>query len=129
MQVIRRHVASWFLFMVVGIPAFLLAVPANFALVEYAGVPKEIAYAAVLAGQLTINFFMCRWLVFKKESASKWYHDFALFFWGNLFLRFLDWLVYLLLVHRLGVYYLVAQVLNVMVFSVVKFLFSKKVLS
>lgn len=129
MRFFHRHVAKWFLFLAAGLPAFVLAVPLNYVLVEYAALGKGIAYALVLAFQISINFFMCRWLVFEKTSLSKWYHDFALFFFGALFFRFLDWAVYLLLVNRFGVHYLVAQLGNVFVFSILKFLFSRKVLS
>lgn len=116
-------------FLGIGLPAFILAVPANYALVEWAQLPKPWAYALVLVGQVTMNFFMCRWLLFPKKSATKWYIDFAAFFSGILFIRLLDWAFYTLLVQQVGVYYLAAQLLNVVLFSVVKFLFTERVLT
>ena len=129
MTFLQQRVGKWIKFLAAGLPAFAVAVPANYFLVEVAGVPKSLSYALVLVGQVSMNYFMCRWFVFEKRSTSKWYHDFLLFVSGILFIRILDWVVYVFLVHQVGVYYIAAQLMNVLAFSVIKFLFSERVLS
>ena len=128
-MIAQQRFGKWVKFLAVGLPAFALAVPANYILVEVAGLAKTLSYALVLVGQVSMNYFMCRWFVFEKRSASKWYHDFLLFVSGILLIRALDWAVYVFLVHQVGVYYIAAQLFNVLVFSVTKFLFSERVLS
>ena len=129
MKLSVKRVSQLLKFLAVGVPAFLLALPVNYVLVDFAHFPKSLAYASVLVLQVTMNFFMCRWLVFEKVSTTKWYQDFTIFFTGIMFIRLLDWSVYMLLVSYTGLYYILAQVLNVFFFSVAKFLFSERVLT
>lgn len=119
--------AKWAKFLAVGLPAFLVAVPLNYVLVETAGIPKPWAYAAVLVMQVTVNFFLCKFLVFDAGATGRWKREFAAFAGGILAFRGLDWLVYVLLVEGVGLYYLLVQVMNVVVFSVAKFLYSERV--
>ncbi len=125
---IQRKLPQLGKFLAVGLPAFVLAVPLNYLLVEHAGWGKGISYALVLVFQVTTNFFLCRWLVFP-PSGRRWYRDFAWFVSGILTIRCLDWGVYWVLVNVFGFYYLLVQLGNVMIFSVIKFLFSEKVLT
>ena len=116
-----------FKFLAAGLPSFLVAVPLNYALVEYLRVPKWLAYGSVMALQVTANFFMCRIFVFKSRDPGRLFHEFRLFFAGIMFFRLLDWGVYVLFVQVVGWYYLLVQVLNVAVFAILKFLFSERV--
>jgi len=115
-------------FLLVGFPTFFVAVPLNFALVHYAGVPKPVAYAAVLLFQVTVNFFLCRWLVFAPGNHMSARRQFAEFMVGILGFRLADWLLYSLLVQLWPNYYLVIQVCNVLLFAVLKYKFSKHVI-
>ena len=54
-------------FVLFGIPAFLIAIPLNFFLVETLLWPKQAAYALVLLVQVTINFFICIRFVFNRD--------------------------------------------------------------
>lgn len=116
-------------FLLAGAPAFALAVPLNYALVEWGGWSKPIAYAVVLFAQVSFNYWMCRWFVFPGAIKSRWHRDFPLFVAGILGIRMIDWSVYLLLIQRFEVYYLLAQIINVATFALLKFMFSKKLLS
>ncbi|MCP5488202.1 MAG: GtrA family protein [Verrucomicrobia bacterium] len=126
---INHRARKLFQFLAAGLPAFLLAVPGNYALVEWAGVSKSLAYAIMLVCQVTMNYFMCRWFVFEKKNARAWYIELPAFASGILVIRLLDWTVYIALVHYVGIYYIVAQLFNVFVFAVLKFIFSEKILT
>ncbi|HMP73586.1 MAG TPA: GtrA family protein [Kiritimatiellia bacterium] len=122
-----REVGHWLGFLGAGLPAFALALPLNFALVDGAGWPKPVAYAVVLIVQVTMNFFMCRWLVFKQAESSALLRQFVAFLAGIGGFRVLDWMVYALWVRMFPSYYLLIQVTNVILFSVMKYIYSKHV--
>ena len=113
-------------FLAAGLPAFLLAVPANYWLVGQLGLAKPVAYAIVLGGQVTLNFFLNRIFVFERRGKSI-LQEFIPFVVGILGFRVTDWLVYVLLVEVFGVCYLAAQLGNVLLFLVPKFLFAEGV--
>jgi putative flippase GtrA len=110
-----------------GGPAFLLALPLNYLLVERAGLAVGPAYALVLVTQVTINFFVCRRFVFESGESASLAREFVEFVTGILGLRLADWLLYLWWVDWLGVYFLAAQVANVVVFALLKFRFAERV--
>ena len=115
-------------FLAAGLPSFLVAVPLNWLLVTRWGCPKSPAYALVLLFQVTINFFMCRWFVFEKTSDKSLAAEFGAFVAGIAFFRLADWGVYYLLVNVAGFYYLAVQLVNVVLFSVLKFMYSERVM-
>ena len=115
-------------FLIAGLPSFLVAVPLNWLLVTRWGFPKGPAYALVLLFQVTLNFFMCRWFVFEKTSDKSLAAEFGAFVAGIAFFRLADWGVYYLLVSVVGFPYLAVQLMNVALFSVLKFLYSERVL-
>ena len=68
-----------FKFLIVGLPAFIVAIPLNWFLVEKLAWWKPLAYAFVLVAQTTVNFFLCRRFVFlpsKEKSIGKQYREF-----------------------------------------------------
>ena len=113
-------------FLAAGLPSFLLAVPANYWLVGRLGLAKPFAYAIVVAGQVTLNFFLNRAFVFEKRGMSI-LGEFVAFVAGIFGLRAADWLVYVLLVEICGLYYLAVQIANVLLFSLLKFAFAERV--
>ena len=113
-------------FLAVGLPAFLIAVPLNWFLVEHAGAPKALAYAIVLVIQVTINFFACILFVFERDTTKSLFSQFIVFMSGILAARVLDWGLYTLLVHTTPIHYLVIQLANVVVFSLAKFAFARR---
>jgi putative flippase GtrA len=115
-------------FLLSGVPAFALAVPLNWLLVERGHVWKPGAYAIVMAVQLIINFFMCRYVVFRKQDRRAWPAQVAPFVFGFLGFRVADWLLYTLCTQVLGMYYLAAQFANVAVFALVKFEYARWVM-
>ncbi len=115
-------------FLAAGLPAFVLAVPFNWLLVTHWGWSKGPAYAVVLLAQVTINFFLCRWFVFEKTRDTSLLAEFGAFVAGIAFFRLADWGVYYLLVNVAGFYYLAVQLMNVVLFSVLKFLYTERVM-
>ncbi|MCX6993348.1 MAG: GDSL-type esterase/lipase family protein [Kiritimatiellaeota bacterium] len=122
-------------FMAAGLPSFILAIPLNYMLVEWAALPKSPAYALVLAFQVTVNFFMLRRFVFKERTGRSLLTDFAAFFSGIMLFRLADFLLYSALVYYAGTwlcalvgpqYYIGIQLANVVIFSVLKFLFAER---
>lgn len=118
-------------FLLAGLPSFLLAMPINYLLVEYAKLPKGLCYAIVLFFQVTVNFFVCRIWVFEKTRDTSIWLQYLLFLSNIVFFRVLDWAVYYLLVTYYELcnrYYLAVQLGNILFFSIFKFFFSKKIM-
>jgi putative flippase GtrA len=115
-------------FILLGLPAFALAIPLNWFLVEICAFPKPLAYALVLIVQVTANFFMCRWLVFSAGNHKSPGRQFADFFSGIMGFRCADWALYSLIVQLLPHFYLSVQIFNVLVFSVLKYRFSRSII-
>ena len=123
-------------FVLYGIPALLIAFPLNWLLTEKAGWHHSAAYALVMLVQVTINFFVCIWFVFKRDKNSSLWSQFLGFMAGISAARFLDWALYTVLVNALhstlvGIseyYYLLIQAGNVIIFSFVKFLLARRAL-
>lgn len=111
-----------------GVPAGLLAIPLNYALVQFVHIQKPGAYAIVLIFQVALNFFICRHLVFEKTASSSLRTQFAQFVGGILTIRAADWALYSLLVGFFGNYFLVLQVINALLFAWLKFRFSERVM-
>ena len=117
-----------FLFLLAGFPAFLIALPLNYTFVEILNLNKALAYMIVLIVQVSINFFACCLFVFQRDVSKSLPIQFAQFVSGIFFARFFDWVVYSILVHSFGVYFLFVQVANVIVFSLLKFNFAQRVM-
>lgn len=115
-------------FVLAGLPAFVLAVPLNWALVRLAGVPKSPAYAIVLSFQVIVNFFICYYFVFEKAGERSLLSQFWQFTAGILAFRAMDWAVYSLGTSLLGVPFLVMQLVDVVVFMLLKYLFARRVM-
>lgn len=111
-----------------GAPAFILAIPLNWALVERGGLSHAPAYLLVLLFQVAVNYLMCRRFVFPAAGDRGFFAEFFPFVSGVMVIRVLDWLTYQIWVGPLGVYYLIAQILNVPIFAIVKFLFAERLL-
>ena len=115
-------------FVLYGIPAFLIAIPLNLVLVEKADLPEPLAYAIVLAVQITINFFVCVLFVFERDKSTSLRTQFLVFASGIMLARLLDWGLYAVMVRFTPIHYLAVQIMNVFLFSIAKFLFARRAL-
>lgn len=113
-------------FLIVGLPAFVVAVPLNFFLVEQLEIGKTVSYAFVMAVQVTVNFFMCRLFVFQPSRVKSIWRQFLEFTATIALFRVCDWALYSVLVKTTDINYIVIQCCNVVVFSFAKFFFGKK---
>ncbi|RME67852.1 MAG: hypothetical protein D6781_12310 [Verrucomicrobia bacterium] len=112
-------------FMLIGIPAFALAVPLNWFFVEHLTFPKALSYALVQVLQMTMNFVLARRFVFNITDSRSFIRQYFSFMAGNATIRFFDWLLYSLIVSIRPDVYLFVQLTNVFIFSIVKFLFAR----
>jgi putative flippase GtrA len=115
-------------FLAAGLPAFLVALVLNYLLVTRWHWAEPLAYALVLVVQVTVNFFMCRCFVFEQTSPNPLWMQFGQFFAGIVGFRLADWAVYTVAVEVLGLYFVAVQIANVVIFSVLKYRFSQKVM-
>lgn len=116
-------------FLLSGVPAFLVAVPLNILLVEKLHLYKPIAYALVLSVQITINFLLIRFFVFCTSKTSRsWLEQFWGIGFGSLSFRILEWAIYTLAVQVFGIYYVIVQCANVLIFLIPKFLYVRWVM-
>ena len=125
---LKGRALSLLKFQAAGAPAFALAIPLNWALVEKGHLAHAPAYLLVLLFQVAFNYVMCRRFVFPVAGDRGFFAEFLPFVSGVMVIRVLDWLTYQLWVGPLGIYYLVAQLLNVPLFALVKFLFAERLL-
>lgn len=114
-------------FLLAGLPAFGVAILLNYALVRWLALSKPAAYLLVLAVQIVINFFACRFLVFSVHPSLNLWKSFVVFFNGIILFRAADWGVYVLLTSKAGLPFLAVQLFNVALFSVLKYEFSRGV--
>jgi len=117
-----------FKFGLAGLPAFIIALPLNWMLVEQAGLPKPVSYLITLFFQVSLNFILLRKFVFVSGKEKNVFVQYTQFLWGIAFFRLLDWLLYMLLVTYTPIHYLVVQVGNVLLFSVFKFIYSRYIM-
>ena len=122
------QVGKLFGFLVAGLPAFFIAVLLNYFLVDHLRWYEPLAYAVVLIFQVTMNFFMCRIFVFKEWNDKSILQQFWQFVCGILALRVGDWVLYSFLVRTCGFYYLGVQFANILIFAVLKFKYTQKVI-
>jgi putative flippase GtrA len=115
-------------FLAAGLPGFGLALLLNWLLVTRLHWNKSGAYALVLVVQVTLNFFMCRWFVFRDRKHTPLWTQLIQFVSGILFFRAADWALYTLLVSVFGFYFLAVQIANVVIFALLKFQFARKVM-
>ncbi len=115
-------------FAVAGFPAFLLAIPLNWALVGALGMSKPAAYAIVLACQVVANFFMCYYFVFNRGNDEPVLRQLAKYSTGILTFRILDWAVYSAATTCLNVPFLLMQLINVVAFMLMKYAFVKGIM-
>ena len=120
------HAFKLLRFLAAGIPAFLIAIPLNWLLVESFSWPKPAAYALVLFIQVIINFFACVLFVFERDTTRKLHHQFLIFLGGIMAARLLDWALYSLLVQTTTIHYTAIQLSNVVLFSLLKFAFARR---
>ncbi len=114
-------------FLLAGIPTFCGAVFLNRSLARGLQINPLLAYAIVLVTQMSVNFLICRYLVFENRERHPIARAYIVFMLGNAVLRLLDWSFYAGIVSHWPDWYLEAQIANVLLFGVAKYFFARSV--
>ena len=118
---------KFFLFLLVGIPSYLIALFINLILVEYLSVPVIISYIPVLILQVIINFILNIKFVFIKSSSKSYYLKLKNFLSLILLVRLFDWFLFVIITQYLLVWYIYAQLVNIAIFGIIKYLISVRI--
>lgn len=117
-------------FLAWGLPGFAISLLINTFLATTLGWPKPVSYMTALFIQVSVNYFICRGIVFDSDPNAPMLRQYLHFMTGVAFFRLLDWALYSLLVAFVpffAEYYQAAQIFNVVLFSVLRFKFSESV--
>ena len=121
------YLNKYFLFLSVGIPSYIIALLLNLILVEHLNISIVISYIPVLFLQVIINFVLNLKFVFKENRSKNFYIKMKNFMLLILLVRLLDWVFFVILTQYLIVWYIFAQLINVAIFSFIKFLVSIRI--
>ncbi len=110
---------------ITGVANFGINIGLTYSLHEIAGFPEELAYGSALVTVFALNFFLARHYVFSaRDGCAR--TQFVRFLISALSVRFLEYLAFLFLHSLLGVHYLVAATMILVISFVAKFfLFSR----
>lgn len=114
-------------FLASGVPGLGVAFGLNHLLVGWLKWNPVAVYPGVLLVQMLTNYSVCRRFVFGVESRQLpyWSH-FAKWAGGTLVIRGLDWVLYSGMV-SLGLHYFLAQVINVILFSLLRYSYNLRI--
>lgn len=116
-----------FQFLLAGLPGFLIGLLLNIWLVSRLEWNEALAYSLVLGIQVSINFIVCRYLVFDRDPEKSILYQYISFMGNILSARLLDWLSYSLLTLWVPEYYIAIQFFNIVLFSLWKFKWSQRI--
>ncbi len=121
----NKNFKSYIKFLIAGAPSALLAIPLNIILVEIGQLNKPISYSIVIFFQILMNFCFLKKYVFKNKKNESTIISFLKFFFGILIFRTFDWFVYIKITSVFPDIYIIIQVINITIFSMIKFKYSK----
>jgi putative flippase GtrA len=113
-------------FVIAGLPSLAIAVSLNFFLLKALGWPGPLAYAVVLSVQVVFNFILCVTFVFERDLQRSMASQFVTYVSGSLLARVTEWIVYVGFTEWVGIPFLIAQLFNAAVFTLVKFSFVRR---
>ncbi len=114
-------------FLAAGLPGFAVSLALNFLLVTRLNCRPAYVYPFVLFVQLLVNYTICRSAVFPEDARHhRFVPHFLHYLSGTLLIRAADWALYSSMVEA-GLYFAVAQSLNVVIFSLIRYSYAKLV--
>ena len=125
----NKRIKNFIKFLLAGAPSAFLAIPLNIVLVEFVQLNKSISYLIVITFQILINFCFLKKYVFKNKKNELFIISFLKFYIGILIFRILDWFIYIKIISMFPNIYIIIQVLNIAIFSMLKFKYSKLMLN
>ena len=115
-------------FLVFGLPLAAICFASNAFFVQVLNLYKPLAYALVLLIQVTLGYTLNRIFVFYDVVGdSPQLIMMSLYVTANLSLRITDWAVYSLQVEFWGVPYLLAQLINMVAFLLIKYVVYERI--
>ena len=123
----NKEVKKFIKFLLAGLPSALLAIPLNIILVEIGEVNKTISYGFVIFLQILVNFIFINNYVFKYKNNR--FTSFIKFFFGIVIFRAFDLIIYSQLINLFPKLYILIQLSNIAIFSMIKFKYSKFILN
>ena len=123
----NKEVKNFIKFLLAGLPSALLAIPLNIILVEIGEVNKTISYGLVIFLQILVNFIFINNYVFKYKNNR--FTSFIKFFFGIVIFRAFDLIIYSQLINLFPKLYILIQLSNIAIFSMIKFKYSKFILN
>ena len=124
----KKNYPKFVLFILAGFPAFVVAIPFNIFLVTEIGMKKWLAYFFVLLLQVTINFFFLVLFVFNRNKNISIIKQLFKFLFVIIAFRACDLLFYVIWINFFYINYIIAQLINVILFSTLKFFSTKKII-
>ena len=125
---IKNKEINYFMkFLLAGLPSALLAIPMNIFFVEIGKINKTFSYGIVILLQIIVNFIFIRNYVFNYKKNR--FTSFTKFFFGILIFRFMDLIIYSQLINLFPKFYIFIQLTNIVIFSVIKFKYTKYILN
>ena len=128
-KIINKEIKKYIKFLLAGLPSASLAIPLNILLVEFGTVNKPFAYGIVIVFQIFLNFCFINKYVFKNKKNKLIILSFLKFFFGILIFRILDWFIYIQLLSLFPNIYVIIQLFNIAIFSMIKFKYTKFILN
>ena len=122
----NKEVKNFIKFLLAGLPSALLAIPLNIVLVEIGEVNKTVSYGLVIFFQILVNFIFINNYVFKYKNK---FTSFIRFFFGIVIFRTFDLIIYSQLINLFPKLYILIQLSNIAIFSMIKFKYSKFILN
>lgn len=122
----NKEVKNFIKFLLAGLPSALLAIPLNIVLVEIGEVNKTISYGLVIFLQILLNFIFINNYVFKYNNR---FTSFIKFFFGIIIFRAFDLIIYSQMITLFPKLYILIQLSNIAIFSMIKFKYSKFILN
>jgi putative flippase GtrA len=126
--IVKNHLKKLIKFGLAGGPSLLVAFLFNHFMVNTAHINELIAYAITIIIQTIINFFICRIFIFIDLNNKHIFKQFYQYFSGLLCLRIADWGLYAIWINFFGIYFLLAQAINLCIFFLLKYIYSAMVL-
>ena len=119
-KIINKEIKKYIKFLLAGLPSASFAIPLNILLVEVGRVNKPLSYSIVIIFQILLNFCFINKYVFKNKEDKDIILSFLKFFFGILIFRILDWFIYIQLLSLFPNIYVIIQLFNIAIFSMIK---------
>ena len=123
-----KEIKNYIKFLIAGLPSASLAIPLNILLVEVGKVNKPFSYAIIIFFQILLNFCFINRYIFKNKKNKLVILSFLKFFFGILIFRILDWFLYMKFLTFFPNNYVIIQLINIAIFSMIKFKYTKLIL-